>query len=40
VYLWNGEMDGVSEDPWDLEVFIKERLQDWIDLFDGMELLD
>ncbi|KAE9388493.1 hypothetical protein BT96DRAFT_1004138 [Gymnopus androsaceus JB14] len=39
VYLWNGEPDEVSKDPWDLAAFIKDRLEDWIDIFCGMELV-
>lgn len=39
IYLWNGERDAVSVDRWDLDTFIRERLDDWIDLFAGMELV-
>lgn len=39
IYLWNGERDAVSMDPWDLDTFIRERLNDWIELFAGMELV-
>jgi hypothetical protein len=39
VYLWDGEMDCLSPEPWDLERFVRERLDDWIDLFEGMELV-
>lgn len=39
MYLWNGERDAVSVDRWDLDTFIRERLNDWIELFAGMELL-
>lgn len=39
MYLWDGEMDCVSSEPWDLEVFIRERLEDWIDLFEGTGLV-
>ncbi|KAH7367543.1 hypothetical protein B0T11DRAFT_275517 [Plectosphaerella cucumerina] len=38
MYLWNGDAEAVSTGPWSLERFIEERLQDWLDLFDGMEL--
>jgi hypothetical protein len=38
-YLWNGERDAVSADRWDLDTFIRERLDDWIELFAGMELV-
>lgn len=39
IYLWNGERDAVSVDHWDLTTFIQERLDDWIELFAGMELV-
>ncbi|RFU33815.1 hypothetical protein B7463_g2579, partial [Scytalidium lignicola] len=39
MYVWNGEMNAVSSDPWDLDTFVKERLEDWIELFAGMELV-
>jgi hypothetical protein len=39
IYLWNSECDAVSVDHWDLETFIWERLDDWIELFAGMELV-
>ena len=39
IYLWNGERDAVSADRWDLDTFIRERLDDWIELFAGMELV-
>ncbi|KAK0440968.1 uncharacterized protein EV420DRAFT_1621032 [Desarmillaria tabescens] len=39
IYLWNGEPDAVSTDCWDLDTFIRERLDDWIELFAGMELV-
>ena len=39
VYLWNGERDAVSVDRWDLDTFIREHLNDWIELFAGMELV-
>ncbi len=39
IYLWNGERDAVSADSWDLDTFIKERLDDWIELFGGMQLV-
>ena len=39
IYLWNGERDAVSMDHWDLDAFIRERLNDWIELFAGMELV-
>ncbi|PBK59073.1 AIG2-like protein [Armillaria solidipes] len=39
IYLWNGERDAVSADCWDLDTFIKERLDDWIELFGGVQLV-
>lgn len=39
VYLWAGDDDLLAEDPWELEVFEKEKLEDWLDLFGGMELV-
>ena len=39
IYIWDGDMDDISLEPWDLEAFIKDRLDDWIDLFEGMELV-
>jgi hypothetical protein len=39
IYLWNGARDTVSADHWDLDTFIEERLDDWIELFAGMELV-
>ncbi|KAK0189302.1 hypothetical protein F5146DRAFT_1112930 [Armillaria mellea] len=39
IYLWNGERDAVSADPWGLNTFIKERRDDWLELFGGMELV-
>jgi gamma-glutamylcyclotransferase (GGCT)/AIG2-like uncharacterized protein YtfP len=39
VYLWKGEREAVSAACWDLDTFIRERLDDWIELFAGMELV-
>lgn len=39
MYLWDGDMDKLSTESWGLEEFIATRLEDWIDLFDGMELV-
>lgn len=38
-YVWNGEREAVSANPWDLEMFIREHLDDWIELFVRMELV-
>ncbi|KAI2629508.1 AIG2-like protein [Hypoxylon sp. NC1633] len=39
LYLWVGDPDVLTVDPWELETFEKERLGDWLDLFEGMELV-
>jgi gamma-glutamylcyclotransferase (GGCT)/AIG2-like uncharacterized protein YtfP len=39
MYLWNGSHDDLTLQLWDLDAFTKERLEDWLDLFDGMELI-
>ncbi|KAF5240719.1 hypothetical protein FAUST_4245 [Fusarium austroamericanum] len=40
IYLWNGTAATLSMEPgWDLDTFVKERLEDWLDLFEGMELI-
>ena len=39
MYLWDGEMDCLSSEPWNLGRFVRERLDDWIDHFEGMELV-
>jgi hypothetical protein len=39
MYVWDGDMVKVSDESWDLEVFMKERLEDWLYLFEGMEMV-
>ncbi|EEU33843.1 uncharacterized protein NECHADRAFT_55959 [Fusarium vanettenii 77-13-4] len=39
MYVWDGDASAVSTEPWDLDTFIKERLEDWLDLFEGMKLV-
>ncbi|KAG7445506.1 uncharacterized protein BT62DRAFT_932587 [Guyanagaster necrorhizus] len=39
MYLWDGDHDAMSKDGWDLHTFIQERLDDWLELFGGMELV-
>ncbi|KAH7189580.1 AIG2-like family-domain-containing protein [Fusarium flagelliforme] len=39
MYVWDGDMEKLSDEPWELEWFVKERLGDWLDLFEGMELV-
>ncbi|KAK4185466.1 hypothetical protein QBC35DRAFT_537649 [Podospora australis] len=39
IYVWNGDPKKISSDPWDLDTFINERLQNWLDLFAGAEFV-
>lgn len=39
MYLWDGDMSLLSSEPWDLNTFITERLGDWLDLFEGVEMV-
>ncbi|KAM0203018.1 hypothetical protein ACHAPA_011485 [Fusarium lateritium] len=39
MYVWGGDEEALSTEPWELEDFVKDRLEDWIDLFEGMELV-
>ncbi|KAL7628564.1 hypothetical protein AAE478_000079 [Parahypoxylon ruwenzoriense] len=39
MYVWAGDAETLTAEPWELEVFIRERLETWLDLFEGMELL-
>ena len=39
MYVWDGDMEKLSDEPWDLDCFVRERLEDWLDLFEGMELV-
>jgi gamma-glutamylcyclotransferase (GGCT)/AIG2-like uncharacterized protein YtfP len=39
IYVWNGDAELLTSEPWDLQTFINERLEDWLDLFEGMELI-
>ncbi|KAI1196119.1 AIG2-like protein [Nemania serpens] len=39
IYLWAGGTDALTTSPWELKNFEKERLGDWLDLFEGMELV-
>ncbi|CCT63704.1 uncharacterized protein FFB20_02843 [Fusarium fujikuroi] len=38
MYAWAGDRDALSDEPWELDTFVKERLEDWLDLFEGMEM--
>ncbi|OTB03784.1 hypothetical protein M426DRAFT_59898 [Hypoxylon sp. CI-4A] len=37
IYVWTSRTAFVTREPWELEVFVKERLCDWLDIFEGME---
>ncbi|WXC64983.1 hypothetical protein SNK03_010792 [Fusarium graminearum] len=40
IYLWDGNPESLYTEPgWDLDTFVKERPEDWLDLFEGMELV-
>ncbi|KAI1102343.1 AIG2-like protein [Jackrogersella minutella] len=39
IYLWSGDTNDLVDNPWELEVFERKKLKDWLDLFEGMELL-
>ncbi|KAI1171887.1 AIG2-like protein [Nemania sp. FL0916] len=39
IYLWAESMDELTDEPWELATFEKERLKDWLDLFEGIELV-
>lgn len=40
VYLWADEMEKLEEKKeWSSSDFEKNRLQDWLDLFEGMEMV-
>ncbi|KAI1070149.1 hypothetical protein LB507_007942 [Fusarium sp. FIESC RH6] len=39
MYVWDGDIERLSDEPWELEWFVNERLEDWLDLFEGMELV-
>ena len=39
MYLWDGNPADISTDCWDLRTFERERLEDWLELFGGMELV-
>ncbi|KAI0349994.1 hypothetical protein OH77DRAFT_1150420 [Trametes cingulata] len=39
IYLWDGEHDALSGEDWDLATVVRERLNEWLDLFGGMELV-
>ncbi|KAH8889174.1 hypothetical protein GQ53DRAFT_783139 [Thozetella sp. PMI_491] len=39
MYLWDGDMEILSSELWNLEDFFTKRLEDWLDLFEGMEMM-
>jgi gamma-glutamylcyclotransferase (GGCT)/AIG2-like uncharacterized protein YtfP len=39
VYLWAGPQDALHVGCWDFVHFERERLDDWLALFDGMEMI-
>lgn len=39
MYIWNGEMELLGMEDWELDYFIENRLEDWLDLFEGMVLV-
>jgi len=38
VYLWAGPEDALDTGEWDFAYFERERLEDWLALFGGMEM--
>ena len=39
MYVWDGEDSALSYEPWSLDYFVEERLDDWLDPFEGVELV-
>lgn len=40
MYIWDQDIKKVNlEAFWDLDTFVRERLEDWLDLFEGIELV-
>lgn len=39
IYFWAGDTSILTTDPWELEIFEREKLESWLDLFEGMELV-
>ncbi|RKK87451.1 hypothetical protein BFJ68_g3214 [Fusarium oxysporum] len=39
MYVWAEDEDMSTDEPWELDTFVKERLEDWLDLFEGMEMI-
>ncbi|RPA76986.1 hypothetical protein BJ508DRAFT_213237 [Ascobolus immersus RN42] len=38
-YVWDGGVEKLREEEWDFGWFDRERLEDWLDLFEGMEMV-
>ena len=39
MYVWDGDMARASPEAWELDKFIAERLDDWLELFGRIELV-
>jgi hypothetical protein len=39
MYVWGGDDEDLSTEPWKLEDFVEDSLESWIDLFEGMKLV-
>lgn len=39
VYVWNGDADSLADTDWSFEEFERTRLEDWLDLMEGMEII-
>ncbi|KAF5596551.1 hypothetical protein FPCIR_3957 [Fusarium pseudocircinatum] len=39
MYVWAGDQEALTDEIWGLDTFVKERLEDWLDLFKGMEMI-
>ncbi|KAK0673312.1 hypothetical protein QBC41DRAFT_266564 [Cercophora samala] len=40
MYLWNGPMEMISPDPWDFAAFVKDGLEYYLDIFEGLDFDD
>jgi hypothetical protein len=38
-YVWKGEAYALADEDWSFEYFETERLETWLELFGGMELV-
>ncbi|KAI0456064.1 hypothetical protein F5B21DRAFT_169913 [Xylaria acuta] len=39
MYVWAGDVNALTVDPWSVRAFEKEKLKDWLDTFQGMEFI-